>query len=235
MPHLSLTNSLAQTAGAAIPPTGVDVECFESLTFANARAIQDTHFRRCEDGGNESLLWCSHPPTLSVGMSSQQSDFEGVDWGSMGIEVLRADRGGAVTYHGPGQLVLYPTISLRRRGLGVRRFVQMVLDVFAATCAESGVPAETRLNPAGLWIAEKKVGAVGLRIRQGITSHGFSMNIENDLTPYARFTACGLKGVEATSLRVWCAENAVISNFSVRDFADRVSSRLCERLETGGC
>lgn len=231
MPHLNSINSLAAVPTAA----SVEVEYFDSITFADARRIQDSRFECCNAGHLESLLWCSHPPTLSIGRSSAPSDFAGVDWRALGIELHRAERGGAVTFHGPGQLVLYPTISLRRRRLGVRRFVQLFLDEFAASCRDFGVPAETRLAPTGLWIGPKKLGSVGLRIRQGITSHGFSINVENDLWPYRHFTVCGLPGVESTSLRAWCTENTVISNFSVRDFAYRVSSRLCERLETGGC
>jgi lipoyl(octanoyl) transferase len=122
-----------------------------------------------------------------------------------GIEVHRIERGGEVTYHGPGQLVAYPIVALPERGLLVRPFVRALEDALIATCASLGVAASRRDGHPGCWVAvdgpePRKIGALGLRIERGVTYHGIALNVTVDLTNFELIDACGMPGVVSTSI-----------------------------------
>ena len=184
------------------------------LSFADARSVQEQAVLRCQSDGNaELLLICEHPPTLSLGRRTLDLHL-GLSlsqWESMGVEVVAADRGGSVTYHGPGQLVIYPVLSLRRRRLGVKRFVEAGLGSIAAVLNGLGMEAFVSLDRTGVWVVseelrssgnkgERKICSVGLRVRCGVTDHGFALNVGCDMTPFRRFSPCGFSGQEMTSI-----------------------------------
>jgi len=116
------------------------------------------------------------------------------------IPVVPVDRGGQVTYHGPGQIVAYPLVDLRRAGLGVREFVQRIEQAIIDTLAEWNIVALRRPGAPGVYVAGAKVAALGLRVRRGCTFHGLAFNVNMDLEPFRRINPCGFQGLEVTQV-----------------------------------
>lgn len=176
--------------------------------------------RRAGQAGDRLFL-LSHPPVITYGHRTDPADLR---LGQHDIPVLPVDRGGYATYHGPGQLVGYLVADLRERGpADVVRWLEGGL---VRALGELGFAAQRRDTPpgasslVGVWTAdERKVASIGMRIRHGITSHGFALNVDPDLRAFDQFTVCGLPGVRMTSLRELAAEQGVAapSDPAVRD------------------
>lgn len=146
----------------------------------------------------EDELWIvEHPPIFTLGVSGRQSHV--LAPGS--IPVLSVDRGGQVTYHGPGQLVVYALVDLRRRGIGVRRMVSALENSVIRVLASHGIDAHARRWAPGVYISDAKIAAVGLRVRRGCTYHGLAFNIAMELEPFSRINPCGYAGLRITDLR----------------------------------
>lgn len=116
------------------------------------------------------------------------------------IPVIQIDRGGQVTYHGPGQLMIYPLIDLRRAGLGVRDLVTALEQCVVDLAAEYGIEAASRCDAPGVYVDDVKLASVGLRIRRGSSFHGMALNVDVDLEPFSRINPCGFEGLELTDL-----------------------------------
>jgi len=119
------------------------------------------------------------------------------------IPVIQSDRGGLVTYHGPGQQVMYVLLNLKRRKLGVRELVTLLEQTVVNTLAEYGIDAHPRADAPGVYVGEMKICSLGLRIRKGCSFHGLALNINMDLTPFQRINPCGYAGMEMTQMRQW--------------------------------
>ena len=119
------------------------------------------------------------------------------------IPVIQSDRGGQVTYHGPGQQVMYVLLNLKRRKLGVRELVTLLEQTVVNTLAEYGIDAHPRADAPGVYVGEMKICSLGLRIRKGCSFHGLALNINIDLTPFQRINPCGYAGMEMTQMRQW--------------------------------
>ncbi|MGX5004935.1 lipoyl(octanoyl) transferase LipB [Enterobacter hormaechei] len=119
------------------------------------------------------------------------------------IPVIQSDRGGQVTYHGPGQQVMYVLLNLKRRKLGVRELVTLLEQTVVNTLAEYGMDAHPRADAPGVYVGEMKICSLGLRIRKGCSFHGLALNINMDLTPFQRINPCGYAGMEMTQMRQW--------------------------------
>ena len=119
------------------------------------------------------------------------------------IPVIQSDRGGQVTYHGPGQQVMYALLNLKRRKLGVRELVTLLEQTVVNTLAEYGIDAHPRADAPGVYVGEMKICSLGLRIRKGCSFHGLALNINMDLTPFQRINPCGYAGMEMTQMRQW--------------------------------
>jgi lipoyl(octanoyl) transferase len=159
------------------------------------RAMQ----RYTETRGPESPdeLWClEHPRVYTLGMNADPSHVLVAG----DIPVIRIDRGGQVTYHGPGQLVVYPLVDLRRRGLGVRGLVTALESALVAFAAECGIEAHARRDAPGVYVGAKKLASIGLRIRRGASYHGLALNVAMDLEPFSRINPCGFEGLEVVDL-----------------------------------
>jgi lipoyl(octanoyl) transferase len=155
----------------------------------------------------DRLLLLEHPAVLTLGRHSDPSHILASpdELGARGIAVERVERGGEVTYHGPGQLVAYPIVRLHERGLLLRPFVRALETALSDTCAELGVVADRRDGHPGCWCdpdgpAPRKIGAVGLRVERGVSYHGIALNVSVDLDDFALIDACGLPGVRSTSI-----------------------------------
>ena len=121
------------------------------------------------------------------------------------IPVIQSDRGGQVTYHGPGQQVMYVLLNLKRRKLGVRELVTLLEQTVVNTLAEYGIDAHPRADAPGVYVGEMKICSLGLRIRKGCSFHGLALNINMDLAPFLRINPCGYAGMEMTQMRQWVA------------------------------
>lgn len=150
---------------------------------------------RTEDAGDE--LWLvEHDPVFTLGQAGKPEHVLAAG----DIPVVRTNRGGQVTYHGPGQIVAYPLVDLRRIGLGVREFVCRIEQAMIDTMAHWDVRAERRDGAPGVYVAGAKIGALGLRVRHGCTFHGLAFNIDLDLEPFSRINPCGYQGLAVTSM-----------------------------------
>jgi len=144
------------------------------------------------------LLLLEHPPVYTRGRRTGPGDLPmGEDWyRAQGIEVCDTDRGGAVTYHGPGQLVGYPIMAIDN----VRGFVSTMERALIAALADEGVVAEVRDGPTGVWASRGKVGSIGVHVSRGVTTHGFAVNVDNDLQPFEWVVPCGIQNVQMSSI-----------------------------------
>jgi lipoyl(octanoyl) transferase len=158
--------------------------------------------RRQRDEIPDVLLLLEHPPVYTRGRRSQPEELPmGVEWyEAQGIEVRDTDRGGLVTYHGPGQLVAYPIVDLGAHGDDVHRYVRGLERVMIEALGEAGVQAQTIEGLTGVWVGRRKIGSIGLHVSRGVTTHGLAINVNNDLQPFEWIVPCGIEGVAMTSL-----------------------------------
>jgi len=154
--------------------------------------------------GPEHLLLLEHPPVYTLGRNASAADIlAGPEWlAARGIEVAECDRGGQVTYHGPGQLVGYPILNLSPDRRDVRRYVRDLQEALIRTLAEYGIRAEPRDGQAfvGVWVGEDKIASIGVHLSRWITTHGFALNVATDLSHFAGIIPCGLRGIGLTSI-----------------------------------
>jgi lipoyl(octanoyl) transferase len=148
------------------------------------------------DSTPDELWLLEHPPVYTLGMNADPSHV--LDPGD--IPVLRIDRGGQVTYHGPGQLVAYPLIDLRRSGMGVRELVSALERAVIRHAAGFGIEARTEAGAPGVYVGEAKLASVGIRIRRGASYHGLALNVKMDLGPFNQINPCGYPGLAMTQL-----------------------------------
>lgn len=160
------------------------------------RAMQAFTDSRAADTPDECWL-LEHPPVFTLGRAGRSEHV--LDAGA--IPLVRVDRGGQVTYHGPGQLVVYTLIDLRARGIGVRRLVATLEQAVIDVLAEVGVEAGRREAAPGVYVAGAKIAALGLRVRHGCSYHGLALNIDCDLAPFACIDPCGYRGLAVTRTR----------------------------------
>lgn len=147
-------------------------------------------------GAEAVLFLVEHPPVFTLGRNADDSNL--LNPGK--IPVRRIDRGGDVTWHGPGQLVAYPILSLRERRLGVRGHVAALERAIVATAADYGVGAAPKAGCVGVWTAKGKLASIGIRVAAGVTMHGAAFNVDPDLGSFALINPCGVKGGAVTSL-----------------------------------
>ena len=146
-------------------------------------------------------LWlCEHPPVYTLGRAGKPEH----RLSDNGIEMIRVDRGGQITYHGPGQAVIYLLIDLNRRGLGVRDFVSRIEQAMIDLLGEYGIHAGRRQGAPGVYLntenGPEKIASLGLRIRHGCSYHGLSLNVDMDLTPFTAINPCGYEGLKMTRM-----------------------------------
>ena len=158
----------------------------EMQTFTDARQAQTP----------DEIWLLEHPPVFTLGMNSSPEHV--LQAGS--IPVIQTDRGGQVTYHGPGQLVAYVLMDIKRAGLGVRALVSALESSVVALANAYGIQAAARRDAPGVYVADRKLASLGIRVRRGCSYHGLAMNVDMDLSPFADIDPCGYPGLEVTSL-----------------------------------
>jgi lipoyl(octanoyl) transferase len=181
------------------------------LRYEEARALQKRLEGERQRGEiADVLLALEHPPVYTRGRRSAPAELPmGVEWyEAQGIEVRDTDRGGLVTYHGPGQLVAYPIVSLAPYGDDVHEYVRGLERVTIGALAEHGVGAQLIAGLTGVWTegepppagGARKIGSIGVHVSRGVTTHGLAVNVDNDLQPFEWIVPCGIEGVSMTSI-----------------------------------
>jgi lipoyl(octanoyl) transferase len=174
-----------------------------SVPYARALALQEQLVAaRIAGEIDDTLLLLEHPPVITLGRAAQPEHvlLETERLAQMGIEVHETGRGGEVTYHGPGQLVGYPIVNLAPDRCDVRRYMESLEAILIRIAAHFGVHAQQVPELHGAWVQDRKVGAVGVRIRQWVTMHGFALNVSTDLDAYRLIVPCGITDKGVTSL-----------------------------------
>ena len=159
------------------------------------RAMQQFTERRNAETADE-IWFTEHPPVFTLGLNASREHLLTPG----GIPVVQIDRGGQVTYHGPGQLMIYPLIDLKRSGTGVRDLVTALEQCIVRLTAAVGIDAKARADAPGVYVDERKLASVGLRIRRGASYHGMALNVDIDLEPFSRINPCGFTNLEITDL-----------------------------------
>jgi lipoyl(octanoyl) transferase len=168
------------------------------------RAMQKFTDERVPSTPDEIWL-VEHPPVFTLGLNASREHVLSPG----GIPVVQIDRGGQVTYHGPGQLVVYPLIDLRRHAMGVRQLVVALEDAVIAYARELGVTASGSRKAPGVYVGAAKLASIGLRIRRGASYHGLALNVSLDLEPFERINVCGYRGLSVTRLADLCGVSEV--------------------------
>jgi lipoyl(octanoyl) transferase len=185
-------------------------------TFAAMKA-----FTAARDGDTEDELWlCEHPPVFTQGLSGKPEHL----LRDIGIPVVQIDRGGQITYHGPGQVVAYLLLDLRRRKLMVRELVHRIEQALIDLLAAYGIAGARKENAPGVYVGAAKIAALGLRIKSGCSYHGLALNVDMDLAPFAAINPCGYAGMAVTQLRDLCAER------DTRAVGEQLARRLEQEL-----
>ncbi len=221
----------------------IDARWLGRIGYREAHALQKRLVaERTEGRIGDQLLLLEHPAVLTLGRHADPTHVLASpgELRARGIELIRVERGGEVTYHGPGQLVAYPIVALASRGLLIRPFVRALEAALVATCAAHGVEAVRRDGHPGCWCgtdgpAPRKIGALGLRVERGVTYHGIALNVTVDLADFALIDACGMPGVASTSIAAERGEPAAPPSTSsveraaaifARAFADAIGGSL---------
>ncbi len=193
---------------------------------------------------NDIVLLVEHPAVFTLGRRGGR-DYLQVGEAFLeqaGIPLVQVERGGFITYHGPGQLVLYPIIDLEARRLGVTDYVAALEEIMLLTVRAWGLTAQRHPKNAGIWIGNHKMGNIGIALRKGVSFHGLSLNVNVDLTPFSWIQPCGLAGVSMTSVKqelgkeisMTVAARQLINNFQTvleMDFDEISYADLQQRLE----
>jgi len=210
--------AVALTSGAAAAPV---LKWLGQVEYEPAWRAMQAFVDRRTPATRDEIWFLEHPPVFTLGMNGRREHILAAG----DIPVVDIDRGGQVTYHGPGQLVVYPLVDLRRLGLGVRQLVVALENAVIATVAEWGIAAVGRRDAPGVYVAGRKLASVGLRIRRGSSYHGLALNIAMDLEPFGRINPCGYAGLEVTQL----AELGGARD--LRTVATALAPALCDGLQ----
>ena len=198
----------------------LSIQWLGRVDYRQALALQDRLVAQRRAGAiGDQLLLLEHDPVYTIGRTPDQTSLRGA--AHLPHPVVQINRGGQATYHGPGQLVGYPILDLRRHGQDLHRYLRALEELLIRVCAAFGVTARRREGGlTGTWVADRKIASIGVGVRHWISMHGFALNVRGDLAPFHEITPCGIAGVTMTSL-----EKESGRPISVQDAA-AVTSRL---------
>ena len=172
-------------------------------------------------GGVRAELWCvQHPPVFTQGQAGKAEHV--LSPGD--IPIVQSDRGGQVTYHGPGQVILYTLVPMRHFSLKVRELVSLLEDTVISVLASYGVSSQARADAPGVYVGDRKIASLGLRIRHGVSYHGVALNVSMDLEPFSRINPCGYQGLEVTQL------SDCIATVAIDQVCDQLSQQFRQQL-----
>ena len=193
--------------------------------FADVLALQEKIVaqKRQDPSRPDELLLLEHEPVYTIGRTPDESSLLGAT--HLPYPLFAINRGGQATYHGPGQLMGYPIIDLRRCGQDLHRYLRWLEQLLIETLAEYGITATRRQGLTGVWIEQRKIASIGVGVRHWITMHGFALNVCGDLSPFDHIVPCGINNVTMTSI-----EKETRSTCSVLDAATVLEKLLSERI-----
>jgi lipoyl(octanoyl) transferase len=170
------------------------------IPYETAFALQEEIVARkiAVPGTPDELLLLEHEPVYTIGRTPDQSSLRSLE--NLPHAVVRTNRGGQATYHGPGQLVGYPMLDLQPLGRDLHRYLRALEEALIITLREFGVSSGRSEGQTGVWVGPRKIASIGVGVRKWISMHGFALNVSGDLAPFAHITPCGIAGVEMTSL-----------------------------------
>lgn len=183
----------------------LNIVCLGLIDYKEALDIQEALLTRCKNGADDTLLLLEHPPVLTMGVRAEASNIyltqEQLDENN--VKVYPVNRGGDVTYHGPGQIVGYPIFNLQRHGKDIKDFVKKIQDVFIHLLQkEFAITAHSEKDKyTGVWVGNDKITAIGIAVRHWVSMHGFAFNVNTDLSHFLWINPCGLTGRGVTSLQ----------------------------------
>ena len=174
------------------------------MEFGEAWKLQKSLLEaRMSNAIEDCLILLQHPPTFTYGRRYKEDNLiaNKEDYESLGFAIYKTDRGGLATYHGPGQVVGYPIIKISTYTKDYYQYLRMLEEVMIRTLIDFGIVAERNEGYTGVWVDNAKIGFIGVRMSFGYTMHGFSLNVNDDLSPFNYITPCGIQGVRVTSLK----------------------------------
>ena len=183
------------------------------------QAMQDFTDSRDKDTADE-LWFLQHPPVYTLGKNGKPEHV----LNARDIPVLNSDRGGQVTYHGPGQVVVYTLLDLNRLKIGVRELVTCIEQSIIDLLAGYGIESNARRDAPGVYVNNAKIAALGLRVRKGCSFHGLALNVDMDLEPFSRINPCGYEGLEVTQL------NDFVNDIDIDCVIDDLQQKLLKNL-----
>lgn len=212
-----------------IPPRRVEALWLGRIGYSRALVLQREAAARVARGGPETLLLLEHEPVFTLGRNASEADvlFTPQRRRELGIELFEADRGGKVTFHGPGQLVGYPVLNLHPDRRDVRRYVRDLEEVLLRTLSDFDIAADRSPLPerlSSVWIGNDKIAAIGVHLSRWITTHGFALNVTEEPLPYFRgIVPCGITDGGVTSI-----EHVLGRPIEVREVATKLCARFAE-------
>jgi len=183
------------------------------------QAMQEFTDARDEETADE-FWFLQHPPVYTLGKNGKPEHI----LNAQDIPVVNSDRGGQVTYHGPGQIIVYTLLDLNRSNIGVRELVTRLEQCVIELLADYGVDSSARRDAPGVYVNDAKIAALGLRVRKGRSFHGLALNADMDLEPFSRINPCGYEGLEVTQLKNF------IDDLAIDDVVDDLQHKLLKNL-----
>ncbi|MBA7687714.1 Octanoyltransferase [subsurface metagenome] len=205
------------------------------IGYSEAHQLQvELLYQRASGKIKDTLLLLEHPPTLTIGKSGKLENIlaSQAELAGRGIPVFFVDRGGDVTYHGPGQLVGYPIIDLRDRGRDLHQYVRDLEEVIIRTLNDFGIKASRDKAHRGAWVGDEEIAAIGLRVRKWVTMHGFALNVNTNLEPFSLINPCGFSDRGATSISALLSQGIPMATVTERLLA-RFAEVFNARIERG--
>ncbi len=199
-----------------------------TVRYQDAWQLQQRIADAVRAGADPTLVLLEHPPVYTLGVRGRDANLllPLESYASRGAEVHRTDRGGDVTFHGPGQLVGYPILDLRRYGEGPVWYVRSLEAVLIDVLARFGIVADRSPGRPGVWVGEEKLAAIGVRVSRGVTTHGFALNVSTDLAWFHDIVPCGLQSAGVTSMQALTGET-----FAMRDVEAEVIDAFARRFD----
>jgi lipoate-protein ligase B len=196
--------------------------------YQNAWQLQQRIAGDLRSGGASALLLLEHPPMYTLGIRGKEEHLllSQARILSRGAEVIQTDRGGDVTFHGPGQIVGYPILDLRRYGQGPVWYVRALEAVLIDTLSRFGIVAGRSQGRPGVWVGDAKIAAIGVRVSRAVTTHGFALNVNTDLSYFDHIIPCGLRDATVTSTQRLTSET-----FELRAVQDEIIDAFAQRFD----
>ena len=205
--------------------TGLRVRWLERMEFTSALALQEEIVakKRQDRSSADELLLLEHEPVYTIGRTPDKSSLRGA--AHLPHPLFCINRGGQATYHGPGQLMGYPIIDLRRCGQDLHRYLRWTEQLLIELLADYGIAASRRESLTGVWVENRKIASIGVGVRHWITMHGFALNVRGDLSPFNHIVPCGINKVAMTSI-----EKETGKKFSVVEIGEALEKLALDRI-----